>query len=67
MTYLLRLGLDRIRANVELTSGTPQSEAEVLRLLAAMGVLERDEKWFVARDSSLRGFLDGEVLDAEKG
>jgi hypothetical protein len=64
MTHLVRLDLERVRVNLELTTGTPQTEQDVLRLLAALKVRQRNGDWFTADDAALRQFLDGEVLES---
>ena len=61
--YLVRLDLERMRRNLETTTGTPQTQEDALRLLAAMKIWRRDEDWFSAAESALHIFLEGEVLE----
>ena len=63
MKWLLRLDLERIRRNLEVTTGTPQTDDDVARLLAGMKVWRKDEQWFSADGAMLRNFLDGEILE----
>jgi hypothetical protein len=63
MTYLLRLDLERLRTNLERTTGVPHSHEDVLRLLAGMKVWRHDDDWFTADENALRQFIDDEVLD----
>jgi hypothetical protein len=60
---LTRLDLERIRPNLERTTGAPQTHEDVLRLLAGLKVWRRDEDWFTADDNAVRQFIDGEVLE----
>jgi hypothetical protein len=63
MKYLVRLDLDRIGLNLAAATRTPQTEEDILRLLATRKVWRRDEQWFTADESALRDFLDDEVLE----
>jgi hypothetical protein len=64
MRWLVKLDLERMRQNLELTTGTPKTEEDVLRLLGAMKIRRRDDDdWFLADQSALHIFLDGEMLE----
>jgi hypothetical protein len=62
-SLLVRLDLDRIRANLSLKAGSQQSDDEVDRFLAAIEVRRRDEDWFTAPEKALHGFSVGEILE----
>ena len=64
MVHLLRLDFERIRQNPERTTDTPQSDEDVLRVLAARGVWRQRADWWGAKAESLRLFAEGEVLEA---
>jgi hypothetical protein len=63
MSVLLRLDLDRVRINLEAVARVPQTEEDVLRFLAAMGVSRRDEQWFVTTEATSRAFSADELLE----
>ena len=63
MRILCRLDLERMRRNLELSTGTPQTEEDVLRHLAAIGVWRRNDEWFAADPETLDRCGEGEVLE----
>ena len=48
MRYLLRLDLERIRLNLEDTARAPQTDDDVMRLLAGLGVWRQSDEWWGA-------------------
>lgn len=63
MTHLVRLDLERIRRNLEAREGSPQTDDDVMRLLAGMKVWRKDAQWFCASAAAVSSFLTGEVLE----
>jgi hypothetical protein len=64
MTWLLRLDLDRIRANLQAPGGPPRTYEDVVRLLASRGVWRYGDHWWGAQAAALALFDDGEVVEA---
>lgn len=60
---LVRLDLGLIRRNLELSTGVPQGDDEVMRLLAGMGAWRHNEEWWGAGEAALATFREGEILE----
>jgi hypothetical protein len=67
MSYLLRLDLERIRRNLEDAAEAPQTEDDMMRLLAGMRVWRHSDDWWGADEAAVRNFREGEVLERREG
>jgi len=63
MVYLLRLDLDLIRRNLEDTAEAPQTEDDVMRLMAGLGVWRQSDEWWGAEEPALKNFRHGEIIE----
>ena len=64
---LLRLDLDLIRRNLEDAAEAPQTEDDVLRLLAGLGLWRHSDEWWGADDAAVRNFREGEIIERREG
>jgi hypothetical protein len=63
MRIFLRLDLERMRHNLQQSTGTPHTEEDVLRHLAGVGVWRKNDDWWAAGPETLDRFGEGEVLE----
>ena len=66
MAHLLRLDLDRIRQNLQEATGSPQTEEDVLRALAARGA-GATRRLVGATEQALGRFGDAEIVERKPG
>ena len=63
MTYHRSLDLKGIRRKTEVSAAAPQTEEDVLRHLAGIGVWRKNDEWWSASPEALDGLGEGEVLE----
>ena len=63
MKIQVRLDLERIRRSLEAATGAPQSDEDLLRFLAALGLMRKNDEWWWATEEALSNLLEGEVLE----
>jgi hypothetical protein len=67
MANLLRLDLDRIRANLSRAAGAPIADDDLYRELAGRGVWRHSDEWWGADAGAAARFAPGEILEQRNG